>query len=363
MPNLEERIYDWLLKKSRNSASGKIRSSALMSSLCQAIINDPVEVRKALENLRRDGKVEYTAAPNGTPVSAFVTVIKPETNVPEHRLRWESALASSGLGESDAYALEPLADVMHGLSDQQMVAIIMGLGKLRQEQDRLFGQPLFNISATYLLGSSKLLSVFNNRALKAFGIDIDRFPDRPPYVVVGGNGQDPEAVILVENPISFETAVQSRAGIRCAFICTFGFGLSHQGNDYGNQLAGAIESGTSMLLRRSDGHWGDLTSLLAHQNLHFWGDLDCAGMQIYERLASKLPHIQLSALYEPMLSAADNPDTRHPYVTAVGKEGQKGFTASRSDARKMLAHCREWAVDQEIVSIPEMERLAGWVLN
>lgn len=359
MAELEDRVYSWLLKKSKGSTSGKIRASSLMSSLCQDIVNDPVEIRKSLDNLRRNGMVEYSATPNGEPISAYINVIRPAVLIPEHETLWGSSLESSGLNESDLDALSPLASAMQGFAENNMAAIIEGLKKLREEQSGLFGQPSFNVSAKYLLGSSKLLSTFNSRSLKAFGIELDRFPDRPSYVVVGGNGQNPEAVILVENPISFETAVQSTAGLRYAFVCTFGFGLSNQGNDYGNQLAGAIESGSSRLLRRTDGHWKGLESLLSHQNLHFWGDLDMAGMQIFERIASKVPHIRLSALYRPMIKAAETHATRHPYVASVGKQGQKTFTASRDDSKVMLNHCQKWAVDQEIVSIEEIESLAG----
>ena len=150
------------------------------------------------------------------------------------------------LSETEIYALAPLYVVMDGVNSEQMESVITGLIQLRSDQESLFGKPTFNISAKYLIGSSKLLSTFNNRALKSFGIEVDRFPDRPPYIVVGGQGENPEAVILIENPISFETAIQSSASLRCAFVCTFGFGLSNQGNDYGNQLAGAIETGSSI---------------------------------------------------------------------------------------------------------------------
>lgn len=359
MSELEGRIYSWLLKKTRNSSSGKVRTSTLMANLCQDIINDPVEIRKSLDSLRRNGKVEYSATSNGEPISTYITVNTPEVRVQEHETRWIDALKSSKLSESDTLALQPLYTAMQGISDLQMISIIAGLDKLREDQTKLFGQPSFNISAKYLIGSSKLLSIFNNRSLKSFGIEIDRFPDRPPYIIVGGNGKDPEAVILIENPISFEAAIQSSASSRCSFVCTFGFGLSHQGNDYGNQLAGAIESGSSMLLYRNEGNWKDLKSLLLHQNLHFWGDLDMAGMQIYERIAAKLPHICLSALYSPMLKALDSHHTMHPYVDGVGKKGQKTFNASRIDTKELLHRCQNWAVDQEIVQPHEIELFAG----
>lgn len=363
MFDLEDHIYSWLLKKTKNSSTGKIRTSSLIYTLCQDIINDPIEIRKSLSNLRKNGKMEFSATPNGEPISAFVTVVHPKKEDPGYKSKWIVALGASELNESEILALEPLYPAMQGIIEDQMLSIIAGLIKLREDQTSLYGRPIFNVSARYLIGSSKLLSAFNHRSLKNFGIEIDRFPDRPPYVIVGGNGKDPEAVILVENPISFETALQSRASSRCAFICTFGFGLSHQGNDYGNQLAGAIESGSSMLLHRNEGNWKDLNSLLSHQNLHFWGDLDIAGMQIFDRIAAKLPHIMLSALYSPMLMALDSHHTKHPYVDCVGKSGQKTFTPTRIDSKDLVDRCQKWAVDQEIVQTHEIELLAGLQLQ
>ncbi len=54
MSDLEDRIYSWLLKKSRNSASGNVRAGASMVGLCQDVINDPIEVRKSLDKLRSE---------------------------------------------------------------------------------------------------------------------------------------------------------------------------------------------------------------------------------------------------------------------------------------------------------------------
>ena len=76
--------------------------------------------------------------------------------------------------------------------------------------------------------------------------------------------------------------------------------------------------------------------LLAHPNITFWGDLDIAGMQIYERIGRHVPAITLSALYGPMVEALTVNDLRHSYVAAVGKSGQLMFSATREDSRKRL---------------------------
>lgn len=128
-------------------------------------------------------------------------------------------------------------------------------------------------------------------------------------------------------------------------------------------MAGAIESGGAILLRRTEGAHISFDQLLQYPEIHFWGDLDIAAMQIFERIASKIPHLKLSALYEPMIQAVALPAGRHPYVAAVGKAGQKPFRFTRSDTGALLGHCDKWAVDQEIVSEHDLQIHAGAVLQ
>jgi hypothetical protein len=233
-------------------------------------------------------------------------------------------------------------------------------------QPTLFGKPQFLVSAKHLLGSSKLLSSLPSRALKSFGIEIERFTPHPRYVVAGGCA-NPDSVILIENPAAFELAMSTNAVKRCAFVATFGFGLSKQGEDYGNQLAEMVKSklNETITLIREGSDCPPANVLLTHQNITFWGDLDMAGMQIFERLAADVPQIQLSALYKPMIEAIHGAEQRHPYVMATGsgKPGQKPSQTSRQDVEKMLTFCEHYAVDQEIILPEEIELLAHQTLD
>lgn len=122
-----------------------------------------------------------------------------------------------------------------------------------------------------------------------------------------------------------------------------------------------VEDGlsSSITLMREGSTPPTARELLAHPNITFWGDLDIAGMQIYERIGRHVPAITLSALYGPMVEALTVNDLRHSYVAAVGKSGQLMFSASREDSRKLLDYCQEWAVDQELVTAKQIEQLAG----
>lgn len=359
----EARIYEWLCKKVRGKDTSRIRTKTALIKLGTDISQDAIEVRKALMTLRADGKVEYSTGSHGEPISAFITVNLPKIEIPIYVSGWKVVLEDSGLPMDDRLALEPIGYGLDGFSKEDTERLLAGLVRLRKEQTQVYGQCDFNVSAAYLLGSSKLLSTLDSRSLRAFGIATDQFPARAPYVVVGGNTNLPTAVILIENPISFEMAVQSSAAEHCLFVCTFGFGLSAAANDYGNQLAGIIENGRAVVLNRSGGTVMTMGQILGHSSIHFWGDLDIAGMQIYERLAKHIPSLQLSALYFPMIEAAKTADNRHPYVSAVGKVGQTMFPAGRKDSIAMLDHCCKWAVDQELVTADQIEALAGKIFT
>ncbi|MDD5300899.1 MAG: DUF2220 family protein [Gallionella sp.] len=366
MPEIDQKTLQWLLKKSSGSPAGKISTGRVLNGFAADLGLDPISIRRELHALRIAGRVEYSSTPEGEPVSSFIKVFKADVVVPAHMVQWQEVIASdSGLTDEDKMVLNDLGEPLNGFPKESMRKLLQGLVQLRNDQSHLDGKMAFSVSAQYLLGSSKLLSSLDKRLLKAFGINVDAFMQRPPYIVIGGQCNAPEAVILVENPVAFETAVGTNAANKYVFVCTFGFGLSGAGNDYGFQLASVVETGNAIILQRTPGTSISLVGLLTHPNVYLWGDLDMVGMQIFERIAAKVPHVQLSALYGPMIDAIGDAERRHPYATATGsgKPGQKLFQSSRQDVQKMLAYCERYAVDQEIVLPEEIELLAGQTLD
>lgn len=191
---LEASIYGWLCKKVRSNDTNRIRTKTALGKLSTDISQDAIEIRKALLALRADGKIEYSTGPHGEPISAFITVIPPKVEIPAYVSRWKAVLDQSGLPNDDLIALESIGCSLDGFGNGDMERLLTGLVRLRQEQTQVYGQCDFNVSAAYLLGSSKLLSTLDFRSLRAFGIAIDQFPVRAPYVVVGGNANSPAAV-------------------------------------------------------------------------------------------------------------------------------------------------------------------------
>jgi hypothetical protein len=361
-----QKPLQWLLKKSSGSQTGKISTDRVLNGFSSDLGLDPISTRRELHMLRESGRIEYSSTPGGEPVSSFIKVVKPSVTVPAHMLQWQDILANdSRLTDENKIVLYSLGGSLDGFSEESMRNLIGGLVQLKKDQGNLSGKMAFSVSAEHLLGSSKLLSTLDKKVLKAFGINADSFVQRPPYIVIGGQYSAPKAIILVENPVAFESAVGTSAADKCVFVCTFGFGLSGVGNDYGFQLASVVETGNAIILQRTPGASISLKDLLKYSNVHFWGDLDIAGMQIFERLSVRIPQIRLSALYAPMIEAASDPNRRHPYVVAVGKSGQtdKNVRFNRKDAEAILKHCENWAVDQEIVNESDIQKLAGLTLE
>lgn len=354
-----ERVVNALRRQTRKG--NVLQGGVLIDRLSRETELDAAAIRACFKDMKARGWIEASSwSGTGNPVG-LVKVSLPPLPPPSWAEAWKSALAAcEPLSDTDREALFECGASLADMAPSEFPKILYGLIRLREDQFSLAGSPAFLVSARYLRGSSKMLSKLGARAIKAFGIDLSRFSDHPPYVVTAG-AADPEAVVLVENPAAFELAATTSAVERCAFIATFGFGLSKASEDFGNQLAGMVEEGFSnvVTLVRQGSRTPSARELLTHHNISFWGDLDIAGMQIYERIAKRLPVVQLSALYAPMVEAVMIEDQRHPYVSAAGKPGQTMFQASREDALTMLNYCHEWAADQELVTARQIEEFAG----
>jgi hypothetical protein len=108
VPKLEDRIYQWFLKRSGKNESGKVRASGVMGKLCADIANDPVALRKALKHLHSEGRLVFTADQRGEPIGSFITVIRPEVNTPHHADLWKTVLEEADLSQNCMAALHPL---------------------------------------------------------------------------------------------------------------------------------------------------------------------------------------------------------------------------------------------------------------
>lgn len=348
-----------------NEMEGKkfLQSGSLVNKVASETGYDNLSVRQALGRLVKSRWLTGFA-PNGTPLGQ-VTIIGeiPVKIIDPTFTAWENALKLEGVKPEEMSSLLPCFKKFQGMSNQDMSLVIKGLVRLKNDQAQHVGKPMFLVSAQYLLASSKILGELPAKNINKFGIRTSIFTKHPPYVVVGGSA-NPKTVVLIENPASFEMAINSKATKNCAFISTFGFGLSHSNSEYGYQLVNIVESGfaKSITLTREGSKPVSAKELLSMQQISFWGDLDTAGIHIYLRLKAKIPNLRLSALYKPMLDALRMEECSHPYVDLTKKIGQLDLLSStcyENEILELLNLVSTRGVDQEYISLEKIDELAG----
>lgn len=196
------------------------------------------------------------------------------------------------------------------VTDQQRLA--EGLRAMAADLPHAYAYSAFEASAQYLLGSSKLLSALPRELVRSFGIDTTAFRGTSAWVLASVPAE-PQGLLLIENPQSFEQACRVCLDERWALVCSFGYGLS---------LGEALRAPEQVRLIGERTSSCTLSELLALPEVTFWGDLDPEGLRIFLRLRQSVPGIQLSALYTPMIERLEN-DAGHPLHVLTGKAGQR----------------------------------------
>ena len=343
-------VREALRKRCKGS---RLQGNGLDEKIAKATGLSVVDVRNAFAKLKFNGEMGcHSWTRNNSPLGMIdLDLTKPP--LPKHQQEWISLIDSIGFSGSDSTALKELGPSMEGIALPDMKRLTEGLVALRTEQSNHYGEPTFNVSAKYLMGSSKMISSLNSNALRKFGIHLEQFVGASKYLIAAGP-KNPEAVILVENPHSFELVVNAGLSKSVAWVVTFGYGLSKQGNEYGDQLTQIVESGFDHveLLSRS-GSPPSISELFNHPKILFWGDLDIEGLKIYARLKSKLPDLSLSSLYQPMVNLLQSRQG-HPYVAAVGKDNQKRWSSDNELITSLLRLCSDISIDQEALSIDDI---------
>lgn len=322
---------------------------------------DPVEAKMALGKLARQGAIAGVSHHGEAFGRVSLNIAVPAKTEPESLVSWRDAMRTSGLMDWEVLALEPCHEKLDGFSDSDLRNLAQGLSAMRKDRPGKEGLPRFVLSAKYLLGSSKLLGNLPIPALRSFGIDIDSIPDAIPQVIVAGP-ECPEAVLLIENPHSFEEAIAAGCADRLALVVTFGYGLSRSGEAYGNSLMNLVDQASRLVPLVRIGNPPSPRVLLEHSKIFFWGDLDREGLRIYAGLSKRISTLRASALYLPMIKAIETGKS-HPYVKATAKENQGIATKMPDDVVGLAPLCADRGVDQEVVCRDEISVLAPFSLE
>ena len=302
----KERVLDWLIKK-RTATNASSAPKMIQKALG---IDSVLVIEEILRSLAEENKI--TSSQNDIRFGKLSCLVAPV--VTEAEQRWREIVKSSPEGQS----LLPCHTALTDWSQENMQKLFDGLLWLKSDLPDAYQMTVYEASARYLLGSSKLLDSLGKRSLQQFGIDTTLFKKAVSYVVTAGPEQ-PEQVLLIENPQSFEACIQLGLHQRAGLVSTFGYGLG---------WLQVISNSESVVGISREGAAQNLLNLLKHPKLYFWGDLDHEGLKIYQAIKQQYPQCCLSRLYLPMIEKL-SAGFHHPYVKAVGKDGQKDAGISR----------------------------------
>ncbi|WP_244068327.1 Wadjet anti-phage system protein JetD domain-containing protein [Bradyrhizobium sp. Ce-3] len=336
---------------------GWVNGSRLVQRLADNLGIAHLEIRHRLFALSQAGVID-NIAPTGdglgrVTIQQFLPA-RPMI-IPLHEREWRHLLASRTIDPGVEAALREVGPALSGLSRSDMEHLLDGFFRLVADRDTFAGRDPYEISAKYLLGSSKILGKWG-KALSAAGLSDASLGSRPRYVLGAGPTRS-KFTLLVENPECFERLVGLGIAERITVIATYGYGIAWSGAGTEGRLDRikiARIAGTPPFT---------LAEAVAVDTCCFWGDLDLAGLDIFIKLRAVVPHLNLSALYGPMLVAAADPATSHPYCGLVDKTGQIEPLGTDIVISRLADACRLRAVDQEYVADPDLVALADRILE
>ncbi|MFT5726706.1 MAG: hypothetical protein ACI8PB_000828 [Desulforhopalus sp.] len=351
--SVKEIIIGLAVKRSKNGHDHTFKPKALTKLLRKQLDLSLTDLNLVLKELHNEKFWQGERTLEPFELQGDIVVSVPQRDLPEHEKIWLHCLSEGCDTSIDRDALLSIGPKLEGFNFDRQKKLLAGLNQLREKQDSLAGQALYDVSSRFLLGSSKLLESIKKEALM-FGIKYDSFSPSYRYISVA-SPLNPKAVILVENPHSFETAVQADIKQEYAWLCSYGFGIALDKNyKYGELLfKNLTEHKDQLIVLTRSGEPPELKKLLSFPHLSFWGDLDTGGLSIFLKLKKTMPHLKISPLYAPMINSLEAGEY-HPYTKIVGKSGQQPFESSCKEIMELMAICYDKGVDQESVSLEQI---------
>jgi hypothetical protein len=339
------------------SSRGGLNGAKLVQRLAHGVSVPQLEIRRALLALMHAGIVDRIG-PTGDPLGR-VSILKflPDESAPllPHERAWREVVDARDIAPALKEALSERGGDFADISRNDMEHLLDGILRLIADRGLLAERDPYEISAKYLLGSSKILGKLGG-ILEAGGVPQSLLGKRPRYVLGAGPARSAFA-LLVENLECFERLVNLGLSERITVVATFGYGITWSGISVEGRLD------RIKIARASGEPPSTLASVVAATTCCFWGDLDLAGLSIFVSLRRLVPHLRLSALYAPMVSALEQSATSHPYCGLVEKLGHIEPITDDDAVSRLAAACRTRAVDQEYVSDHDMSALAHLALD
>ncbi len=204
--------------------------------------------------------------------------------------RWRNAVVK-GLNGSDAVKCA-VGEFCIEMPDHSMDEVVQQLNRLPIFVD----QPMLlrEVSAQLFWGMSKVLDKRQGLVAAMMNMDECPFPESPiqlqVYLPVGGYS----AVLFIENLMTFEQAC------RAADKAFAGFALVYASGFKGGAKRLRMPGGCSLYYAGTGALGGEVKSLFERwlfesadpgRPVHFWGDLDFAGMRILAAMRSTFPRL------------------------------------------------------------------------
>ncbi|QBY55365.1 Wadjet anti-phage system protein JetD domain-containing protein [Cupriavidus oxalaticus] len=231
-----------------------------------------------------------------------------------------------------------------------------------QVLERLAGIPalvgenlmLHEVASRQFWGLSKVLNGQQEAIALLLDTDVCPFPDKPVQLLVAARTADPAAPILfVENAATFEAMAAGRLSAAEGFVLIYASGykasarrLRQQGGSSVYFAPGVFERNAALGLSVLAWlHGTDVT-----RPVHFWGDLDFAGMAILKELRVVFPGAQAwKAGYEALLAHLLAEESHAPDEARKSGQTDPGLTGCRYADEVLLPALRRLGrfVDQE----------------
>ena len=294
-----QKALDWFARK-----KGSSRPKTVIKQLSEKQGLSFLKAQQILQDLMDDGLIKSSKGSIRYGTLAYAG----SAEMPEHELRWRKVLGS----DPEQLMLQPCHQALADWEVGQLQKLLKGLIDLRSNLPAAYQLTKYEASARYLLSSSKLLDNLGKASLRQFGINLDRFKQATTHVVIAGPAE-PEQVLLIENPQSFEACINAGLHQHMAMVSTHGYGLQwKQVPENQDSVVGIVRLGCPDQ---------NLTHLLSHPKLFFWGDLDYAGIDIYQSIRSGHAQCLLSNLYQPMIERLRS-GLGHSYSEAAEKKSR-----------------------------------------
>src|ERR1700686_1179272 len=208
---------------------GWVNGANLVQRLADGTQLAHLEVRHALFLLSQTGIIT-NIGPTGDPLGRVALVerlVEEPLVLPEHARHWLELVTLRGMDPLIEAALRDVAPALVGLSREDMQHLLDGITRLAEDRATFVERDPYEISAKYLLGSSKILARLG-RALERMGLEEDTFGSRPRYVL-GAGPRLSGFTLLGENPECFERLVRLGIADRLTIVATYGYGITWSG--------------------------------------------------------------------------------------------------------------------------------------